>query len=65
MEYYKTTLRVIRRFRGGGGSGRGGESDDDDDDDDVVRSEVGGMRPTGKSFRFVSFVRACVRTVWL
>ncbi len=31
----------------------------------ICTSEVGGMRPTGKSFRFVSFVRACVRAVWL
>ena len=28
-------------------------------------SEVGGVRPTGKSFRVVPCVRACVRAVWL
>ena len=27
----------------------------------MYTSEVGGMSPTGKSFRFVSFVRTCVR----
>ena len=31
------------------------------------RSKIGGwgVSPTGKSFRFVSFVRACVHAVWL
>ena len=29
----------------------------------MIGSEVGGVSPTGKSFRFVSCVRACVRAV--
>jgi hypothetical protein len=29
------------------------------------KSEVGGVSPTGKSFRVVPCVRACVRAVWM